>query len=582
MKPSINNDLIFDYIIVGAGTAGCLLANRLSADASKRVLLIEAGGKDDYHWVHIPIGYLKYIGNPRTDWCYQTALEPALNQRSIRYPRGKILGGNSSINGMLYMRGQARDYEQWAEITGDDRWRWKNCLNFFTLHEDHHGGANEYHGAKGVPHELLLNDKTLYGEVLRHHNAGGEWRVEKQRLQWDILNAFEEAAVQAGIPRTADFNRGDNEGIGYFEVNQKNGFRWNTAKAFVRPKCFGRPNFELWTHAHVTQLILNTEDSVTCDGVEVWNGREKIITHARRAVILCSGSIGTPQILQLSGIGPAELLRHYGITPKVDLQGVGANLQDHLQIRSVYKIKGAPTLNSIAASPWGRFKIGLEYALKQTGPLSMAPSQLCAFTRSDPQQVWPNLQYHIQPLSLPAFGEPLDRFSALTASVCNLHPTSRGSVRINSPDFSNAPTIAPNYLSTPIDQKIALDAIAVTRKILAQPALVKYSPSEYRPGLAKQDSDDLLGAIGDIATTIFHPVGSAKMGPAKDPMAVVDSLLRVFNGKGGVIKGLCIADASVMPTITSGNTNSPVLMIAEQLAYDLIHDAHKNEPPLIS
>ena len=571
------SDTQFDYIIVGAGTAGCLLANRLSANASKRVLLIEAGRKDDYHWVHIPVGYLYCIGNPRTDWLYNTAPDAGLNGRSLRYPRGKVLGGCSSINGMIYMRGQARDYDHWADITGDARWRWDNTLPYFKLHEDHHAGANALHGAKGERSDVLLADTTVYGETLRHHNAGGEWRIEKQRLRWDVLDAFAQAAVQAGIPATDDFNRGSNEGVGYFEVNQKSGWRWNTAKAFVRPTCYARPNFELWSSAQVAKLVMATDADGTqrCTGVEVWTGHGYVTVTAKQSVVLSAGAIGTPQILQLSGLGPADLLQQHGIAPVIDLPGVGANLQDHLQIRSVFKVQNVETLNTLANSWWGKAKIGLEYAFKRSGPMSMAPSQLGAFTRSSPDQPYPNIEYHVQPLSLDAFGEPLHSFPAFTASVCNLNPTSRGTVNITSAKFADAPKIAPNYLSTEADRQVAADSLRVTRRIAAQPALAKYKPEEYKPGVQYQTDEDLARLAGDIATTIFHPVGTARMGRIDDPMAVVDPELRVRDGRGGVVRGLRVVDASVMPTITSGNTNSPTLMMAEKAAQWLAHEAEQ-------
>ena len=445
------SDTSFDYIIIGGGTAGCLLANRLSADASKRVLLIEAGRRDDYHWIHIPVGYLYCIGNPRTDWLYNTEPDAGLNGRQLRYPRGKTLGGCSSINGMIYMRGQARDYDQWAQLTGDANWTWSNCLPAFKQHEDHYKGADGLHG------------------------AGGEWRVEKQRLRWDILDAFAQAAQEAGIPHSEDFNRGDNEGVGYFQVNQKNGWRWNTAKAFLRPTCYGRPNFEMWTSAHVQKLLLEQQPDGTqrCTGVLVHDGHELVTATAEGEVLLCAGSIGSPQLLQLSGIGPAALLQRHGIPVLQDLPGVGANLQDHLQIRSVYKVNGVATLNTMASSWLGKAKIGLEYALKRSGPMSMAPSQLGAFTRSTPDRLHPNIEYHVQPLSLDAFGEPLHGFNAFTASVCNLNPTSRGSVQIRSNKPEDAPAIAPNYLSTAEDRQVAADSLRVTRRIVAQPALAR-------------------------------------------------------------------------------------------------------------
>ena len=528
----------FDYIIIGAGTAGALMANRLSKDAQRRVLLIEAGGRDNYHWIHIPVGYLYCIGNPRTDWLYQTEPAAGLNGRTLRYPRGKTLGGSSSINGMIYMRGQSRDYDQWAALTGDDTWRWSQVLADFKRHEDYYLGSDEYHG------------------------VGGEWRIEKQRLRWDILDAFIDAAGQAGIPRSADFNRGSNEGVGYFEVNQKAGWRWNTAKAFLRPACDNRSNFTLWMHSQVVRLNIDARAGARrCTGVQVWNGREMLTAHAAREVILCAGSIGSPQILQLSGIGPADLLRRCGIDVIVDAPGVGANLQDHLQIRAVYKISGSPTLNVLSASLYGKTKIGLQYLLKRSGPMSMAPSQLGAFTRSSPTQQWPNLEYHVQPLSLDAFGEPLHTFPAFTASVCNLNPTSRGEVRIKTPRFEDAPSIHPNYLSTEDDRRVAVESLRVTRKIVSQPALQKYRPQEWKPGAAYQSDEDLARLAGDIATTIFHPVGTTKMGRADDPLAVLDSRLRVRG-----VEALRVVDAGAMPTITSGNTNSPTLMMAEKAA----------------
>ncbi|WP_353092701.1 GMC family oxidoreductase N-terminal domain-containing protein [Methylibium sp.] len=529
----------FDYVIIGGGTAGCLLANRLSADPAKRVLLLEAGGRDDYHWIHIPVGYLHCIGNPRTDWLYQTEPDPGLNGRSLRYPRGKVLGGCSSINGMIYMRGQSRDYDHWAAVTGDDGWRWDACLPVFKQHEDHHGGADEMHG------------------------AGGEWRVEKQRLRWDVLEAFAQAAQQAGIPASADFNRGNNEGVGYFEVNQRAGWRWNTAKAFLRPTCYGRPNFEMWTGVQVTRLLVErgAGGALRCTGCEVQTPHGPETARASAEVLLSAGAVGSPQLLQLSGLGPAALLQQHGIPVEHDLPGVGENLQDHLQIRAVFKLQGVPTLNTLSASWWGKARIGLEYAFKRTGPMSMAPSQLGAFTRSSPAHVWPNLEYHVQPLSLEAFGEPLHRFDAFTASVCNLNPTSRGAIRIRSPRFEDAPLIAPRYLSTEADRQVAADSLRVTRRIAAQPALAKYRPEEVKPGLQFQTDAELARLAGDIGTTIFHPVGTCRMGRDDDPQAVVDARLRVRG-----VAGLRVVDASVMPTITSGNTNSPTLMIAEKAA----------------
>jgi len=569
---SESGNTTFDTIIVGAGTAGCLLANRLSVDARHRVLLIEAGRKDDYHWIHIPVGYLYCIGNPRTDWLYQTEAEAGLNGRRLRYPRGKTLGGCSSINGMIYMRGQARDYDGWAAAIGDDAWRWDSVLPYFKFHEDHHLGAQALHGARGEgPGGAIPDDipPGLYRRLLAHRGAGAEWRVERQRLRWDILDAFAQAAQQAGIPASADFNTGSNEGVGYFEVNQKRGWRWNTAKAFLRPTCYGRPNFELWTSAQVMGLEFAPDaggQPPRCTGVRVWDGQQAVTATATCEVILCAGAIGSAQILQLSGVGPGPLLHSLGIPVRVELPGVGANLQDHLQIRAVYKVRGATTLNQLASSAWGKARIGLEYLFRQSGPMSMAPSQLGAFTRSSPDKAFPDLEYHVQPLSLDAFGEPLHAFPAFTASVCNLNPTSRGSVLIQSPSFEDAPAIAPNYLSTPEDRQIAANSLNLTRRIVGQPALAPFAPEEFKPGAQYQSDEELARLAGDIATTIFHPVGTTRMGHADDPRAVVDSRLRVLDGQGGVIQGLRVADAGVMPTITSGNTNSPTLMIAERAA----------------
>ncbi len=548
---------VFDTIIVGAGTAGCLLANRLSKDPARRVLLVEAGRRDNYPWIHIPVGYLYCIGNPRTDWLYQTEAEAGLNGRRLRYPRGKTLGGCSSINGMIYMRGQARDYDGWAALTGDDDWSWANSLADFKAHEDHFrrdGGADPQQGGRA------------FSEL---HGHGGEWRVDKQRLRWEVLEAFAAAATEAGIPASSDFNTGDNFGVGFFEVNQKAGWRWNASKAFLRP-IRSRSNLQVWTDTMTERLVFDTGASGQrrCTGVMLRRGGQRLTVTAAAEVILSAGAIGSPQLLQCSGIGPADLLKRHGVDLVQDLPGVGANLQDHLQIRAVFKVQGARTLNTLANSLVGKAGIGLEYLLRRTGPMSMAPSQLGAFTRSDPQRAHANLEYHVQPLSLDAFGEPLHRFPAFTASVCNLNPTSRGSVTITSASADDAPAIAPRYLSTDEDRLIAAASLRQVRQIAAQPALARYRPEEWKPGVQFQSDEELARLAGDIATTIFHPVGTAKMGRADDPMAVVDSQLRVRG-----VDGLRVVDASVMPTITSGNTNAPTLMIAEKAARRIIGQA---------
>jgi choline dehydrogenase len=521
----------FDFIIVGAGSAGCVLANRLSADPSKRVLLLEAGGRDNWIWFHIPVGYLFAIGNPRADWMFKTEPEPGLNGRALNYPRGKVVGGCSAINGMIYMLGQAADYDNWRQL-GLPGWSWDDVRPYFRKHVDH----------------FLTGDQ---------HAQGGEWRVEEQRLSWEILEAFRKACIQYGIPDVPDFNTGDNEGICYFHVNQKRGRRWSAARGFLKP-VLGRHNLRLETGYLAERIMFDGKRAVGLRWRQDGQSRE---ARCRGEIILAAGAIGSPQLMMLSGVGPAPHLAEHGIPLVLDRPGVGANLHDHLQLRMIYKVEGAKTLNSLYASLFNRALMGIDYALRRRGPMTMSPSQLGVFTRSDSTQDRANIQYHVQPLSLDKFGEPLHPFPAFTASVANLRPTSRGELKLKSADPATAPSIKPNYLTTPEDRRVAADSIRVTRRIVAQPALAQYRPEEYLPGAQVRDDDEaaLEHVAGDIGTTIFHPVGTAKMGRDDDPRAVVDARLRVIG-----LERVRVIDASVMPSITSGNTNSPTMMIAEK------------------
>ena len=521
----------WDYIVVGAGSAGCVVAARLSR-AGHKTLLLEAGGRDNYHWIHIPMGYLYCIGNPRTDWMYNTASDTGLNGRSLLYPRGKVLGGCSSINGMLYLRGQAADYDGWRQM-GNVGWSWDDVLPLFKRAEDYVGGPTDMHG------------------------AGGEWRVDNQRLQWDVLDDWMAAAVAQGLPRTDDFNTGNNEGVGYFKVNQKNGWRLNTARAFLGPAKTDKLHVE--THAHTTRILI--EDG-RATGVEYRKNGQLRTARAGAEIILSAGAVNSPQILQLSGLGPGDLLRRHGIAVERDIPGVGGNLQDHLQLRCAWRLTGAKTLNTLANSLFGKARIALEYAIKRSGPMSMAPSQMGAFSKSRPDLATPDLEYHVQPLSLEAFGQPLHDFPAITASICNLRPESRGHVQIKSANPEDAPEIAPHYLSTDGDRATAVAAIRQARSIMAQAPMARYDPQEMKPGPEAETDADLVRAAGDIGTTIFHPVGTVRMGA--DDAAPLDPQLRM-RGLGG----LRVVDASIMPTITSGNTNSPTIMIAEN-ACDMI------------
>ena len=522
----------FDYIIVGAGTAGCVLANRLSQDPSKQVLLLEAGKKDNYFWIDVPVGYLYTIGNPRTDWCFETEAEAGLNGRSIGYARGKVLGGCSSINAMIYMRGQQSDYDHWAGL-GNSGWGWQDVLPVFRRSESYQHGADDFHG------------------------GNGELRVEERRVNWEILDAWRDAAEECGIPKIDEFNRGDNFGNAYFQMNQRNGKRWSAVRAFLDP-IKGRSNLTILTEASVREICFDDNPiEPTATGVKVRHDGHEQLFHANNEVILAAGAIASPQLLQLSGIGASEALHKHDIQTLIELPGVGENLQDHLQIRTIYSVDNTVTLNQRARTPWGMALMGLEYFLRKTGPLTMPPSQLGAFAKSDPGQSTANIEWHVQPLSLDKFGSPLHKYNAITPSVCNVRPTSRGQISLRDRNPDSAPLIQPNYLSTAEDRATAVAGLKFTREIMAAPALAPFAPHELKPGAHLITDDDLAQAAGDLGTTIFHPVGTCKMG--KDSMAVVDDQLRVRG-----VHRLRVVDASIMPTITSGNTNAPTVMIAEK------------------
>ncbi len=532
----------FDYVVIGAGSAGCVVANRLSRDPRTRVLVLEAGGRDDWIWFHIPVGYLFAIGNPRADWLFKTEAQPGLGGRALAYPRGKVVGGSSAINAMVYMRGQAADYDGWRQL-GLSGWGWDDVLPYFLKHEDHIGP-----GESGV------------------HRSGGEWRVEHPRVRWAILDAIREAAAEAGIAKIDDFNTGDNEGSSYFQVNQRRGRRLSAFNAFLRPVLDAREDhLRLEINVLVERVVI--EDG-RATAVEFTHGGEKLRAEVSGEVVLSAGAIGSPALLERSGIGDGARLQGLGIATVADLPGVGENLQDHLQIRPVYKVEGVRTLNSDYAKIWRRPLMALQYAALRSGPLTMAPSQVGAFAKSSPEHATANLQYHFQPLSLDSWGSGLHPFDAFTASVCNLRPTSRGHVHIATPRAEDAPSISPNYLDTQADRQVAIDAMKLTRRIVAQAPLARFRPQEHLPGPAATSDEDLLDASARLGTTIFHPVGTAKMGRADDARAVLDERLRVRG-----IKGLRVIDASVMPAITSGNTANPTMMIGEKGAAMMLEDA---------
>ena len=526
----------FDYIIVGAGSAGCVLANRLSANPSNRVLLVEAGGKDTNPWIHIPVGYFMTMHNPATDWCYVTEPDPGIANRQLQWPRGKVLGGSSSLNGLLYVRGQKQDYDRWAEL-GNIGWCYDDVLPYFKKSEDQEHGENEYHG------------------------VGGPLKVSDLRLRRKIAEQFIKAATEIGIPKNPDYNGAEQEGVAYFQQTAYKGFRWSTAKGFLKP-ALSRENLVVTTKAQVTKLKFEDKKAI---GIEYLHLGERHLANCNKEIILAAGAIGSPQLLQCSGIGNGDLLQSLEIPVVNDLPGVGEALQDHLQVRLVHKTN-QPTLNDEVNNPIRKMWIGMQYMLNRTGPMTLAASQVCIFTRSNPQVDRPDIQFHMQPLSADKPGDGPHKFSAFTSSVCQLRPQSRGYIKIKFPDATVYPEIQPNYLSTELDRTTAVNGVKVARKIASAPALNEFITDEFVPGNQYQTDDELLEAVRLHSQTIYHPTSTCKMG--NDDMAVVDTELKVHG-----IEGLRVVDASIMPEIVSGNTNAPTIMIAEK-GSDMILQSH--------